>query len=161
MLKLSILSGSANKQEDWFTWKSEQINNYTHHFRPSFLLNREKRFCNAHHRNVADCSSLQRVWCQCLHTDTERPSLILLAVAATSYMEGSQPFIYSCAPRGTRTGQCPAEKPRFARSLRKMGRTLTDPSNFVGSLHFRPVIIRYFPLRVFLRLGSISSSAIG
>ena len=26
---------------------------------------------------------------------------------------------------------------------------------------FRPVIIRYFPLRVLLRLGSISSSAIG
>ena len=24
------------------------------------------------------------------------------------------------------TGQCPAEKPRLARSLRKMGRTLTD-----------------------------------
>ena len=39
----------------------------------------------------------------------------------------SQPFIYRCAPRGTRTGQCPAEKPRLARSLRKMGRTLTCP----------------------------------
>ena len=25
------------------------------------------------------------------------------------------------------TGQCPAEKPRLARSLRKMGRTLTCP----------------------------------
>ena len=25
-----------------------------------------------------------------------------------SYMEGSQPFIYRCAPRGTRTGHCPA-----------------------------------------------------
>ena len=36
--------------------------------------------------------------------DTERPSLISLAVTATSYMEGSQPFIYRCAPRGTRTG---------------------------------------------------------
>ena len=42
-------------------------------------------------------------------------------------MEGRQPFIYRCAPRGTRTGQCPAEKPRLARSLRKMGRTLTCP----------------------------------
>ena len=41
--------------------------------------------------------------------------------------KGSQPFIYRCAPRGTRTGQCPAEKPRLARSLRKMGRTLTCP----------------------------------
>ena len=60
--------------------------------------------CNAHHRNVYDCSSLQRGWCQCLHTDTERPSLISLAVTATSYMEGSKPFIYRCAPRGTRTG---------------------------------------------------------
>ena len=37
---------------------------------------------------------------------TERPSLISLAVTATSYMEGSQPFIYRCTPRGTRT--CPA-----------------------------------------------------
>ena len=66
--------------------------------------------CNAHHRNVSDCSSLQRGWCQCLHTDTERPSLISLAVTATSYMEGSKPFIYRCAPRGTRTGSlhpCP------------------------------------------------------
>ena len=35
---------------------------------------------------------------------TERPSLISSAVTATSYMEGSQPFIYRCAPRGTRTG---------------------------------------------------------
>ena len=35
--------------------------------------------------------------------DTERPSLISLAVTATSYMEGSQPFIHRCAPRGTRT----------------------------------------------------------
>ena len=60
--------------------------------------------CNAHHRNVSDCSSLQRGWCQCLHTDTESPSLISLAVTATSYMEGSKPFIYRCAPRGTRTG---------------------------------------------------------
>ena len=60
--------------------------------------------CNADHRNVSDCSSLQRGWCQCLHTDTERPSLISLAVTATSYMEGSKPFIYRCAPRGTRTG---------------------------------------------------------
>ena len=59
--------------------------------------------CNAHHRNVSDCSSLQRGWCQCLHTDTVRPSLISLAVTATSYMEGSKPFIYRCAPRGTRT----------------------------------------------------------
>ena len=42
-----------------------------------------------------------------LHTDTERPSLISLAVTVTSYMEGSQPFIYRCAPRGTRTGHCP------------------------------------------------------
>ena len=41
--------------------------------------------------------------------------------------KGSQPFIYRCAPHGTRTGQCPAEKPRLARSLRKMGRTLTCP----------------------------------
>ena len=57
----------------------------------------------------------------------KRPSLISLAVTATSYMEGSQPFIYRCVPRGTRTGQCPAEKPRLARSLRKMGRTLTCP----------------------------------
>ena len=31
------------------------------------------------------------------------------------------------------------------------------PSQFL----FRPVIIRYFPLRVLLRLGSFSSSAIG
>ena len=32
--------------------------------------------------------------------------MTLLAVTATSYMEGSQPFIYiyRCAPRGTRTG---------------------------------------------------------
>ncbi|MDD7225398.1 MAG: hypothetical protein PUH48_04800, partial [Prevotella sp.] len=37
-------------------------------------------------------------------SDTERPSLISLAVTATSYMEGSQPFIYRCASRGTRTG---------------------------------------------------------
>ena len=57
----------------------------------------------------------------------KRPSLISLAVTAISYMEGSQPFIYRCVPRGTRTGQCPAEKPRLARSLRKMGRTLTCP----------------------------------
>ena len=28
---------------------------------------------------------------------------------------------------GQGTGQCPAEKPRLARSLRKMGRTLTCP----------------------------------
>ena len=41
-------------------------------------------------------------------SDTERPSLISLAVTATSYMEGSQPFIYRCAPRGTRTCHCPA-----------------------------------------------------
>ena len=41
-------------------------------------------------------------------TDTERPSLISLAVTATSYMEGSQPLIYRCATRGTRTGPCPA-----------------------------------------------------
>ena len=34
----------------------------------------------------------------------KRPSLISLAVTATSYMDGSQPFIYRCAPRGTRTG---------------------------------------------------------
>ena len=34
----------------------------------------------------------------------KRPSLISLAVTATSYMEGSQPFIYRYAPRGTRTG---------------------------------------------------------
>ena len=40
-------------------------------------------------------------------SDTERPSLISLAVTATSYMEGSQPFTYRCAPRGTRTGHCP------------------------------------------------------
>ena len=38
----------------------------------------------------------------------ERPSLISLAVTATSYMEGSQPFIYRCAPRGTRT--CPLSR---------------------------------------------------
>ena len=30
-------------------------------------------------------------------------TLISLEVTATSYMEGSQPFIYRCAPRGTRT----------------------------------------------------------
>ena len=48
------------------------------------------------------------VACLCLHTDTERPSLISLAATATSYMEGRQPFIYRCAPRGTRTGPCPA-----------------------------------------------------
>ena len=40
-------------------------------------------------------------------SDTERPSLISLAVTATSYMEGSQSFIYRCAPRGTRTGHRP------------------------------------------------------
>ena len=33
----------------------------------------------------------------------KRPSRISLAVTATSYMEGSQPFIYRYAPRGTRT----------------------------------------------------------
>ena len=38
----------------------------------------------------------------------KRPSRISLAVTATSYMEGSQPFIYRCAPRGTRTCHCPA-----------------------------------------------------
>ena len=54
--------------------------------------------------NVSDCKRLQRVWFLCLHTDTERPSLISLAVTATSYMDGSQPFIYRCAPRVTRTG---------------------------------------------------------
>ena len=37
-------------------------------------------------------------------SDTERPSLISLAVTATFYMAGSQPFVYKCAPRGTRTG---------------------------------------------------------
>lgn len=41
-------------------------------------------------------------------SDTERPSLISLAVTAISYMEGSQPFIYRCAPRGIRTCHCPA-----------------------------------------------------
>ena len=34
----------------------------------------------------------------------KRPSRISLAVTATSYMEGSKPFIYRCAPRGTPTG---------------------------------------------------------
>ena len=37
-------------------------------------------------------------------SDTERPSFISLAVTATFYMEGSHPFIYRYAPRGTRTG---------------------------------------------------------
>ena len=31
----------------------------------------------------------------------------LIGSYATSYMEGSQPFMYRCAPRGTRTGHCP------------------------------------------------------
>ena len=52
------------------------------------LLSSYVPLCNAHHRNVSDCSSLQRVRCQCLHTDTERPSLISLAATATFYIEG-------------------------------------------------------------------------
>ena len=32
------------------------------------------------------------------------------------------------------TGQCPAEKPRLARSLRKMGRTLTCPLSRLSRL---------------------------
>ena len=58
-------------------------------------------------------------------------------------MEGSQPFIYRCAPRGTRPGPCPAEKPRLARSLRKMGRTLT--CNFFPL--FRLQSYNFFPIK--------------
>ena len=41
--QLSAKKTIANIQDYWFTWKSEQINNYTHHFRTSFLFIREKR----------------------------------------------------------------------------------------------------------------------
>ena len=37
----------------------------------------------------------------------------------------AEQIIQTKNPNGT--GQCPAEKPRLARSLRKMGRTLTCP----------------------------------
>ena len=63
-------------------------------------------------------------------SDTERPSLISLAVTATSYMEGSQPFIYRCAPRGTRTCHCPAGivKNKSQMFFLKMRRRDTDLS---------------------------------
>ena len=41
--------------------------------------------------------------------------------------KGSQPFIYRCAPRGTRTGQCPTHFSQATGETRIFRRTLTCP----------------------------------
>ena len=70
----------------------------------------------------------------------KRPSLISLAVTATSYMEGSQPFIYRCAPRGTRTCHCPAGivKNIISNVFKKNweGGTRTCPDDYFPSIIF-------------------------
>ena len=70
----------------------------------------------------------------------KRPSFISLAVTATSYMEGSQPFIYKCAPRGTRTCHCPAGivKNIISNVFKKNweGGTRTCPDDYFPSIIF-------------------------
>ena len=55
-------------------------------------------------------------------TENDMPIVMEYIIANNQYIAG---LYRTLAVQGT--GQCPAEKPRLARSLRKMGRTLTCP----------------------------------